>query len=51
MAEVLAEVRAGRFADELGNEERSGYPRLEQARAEARSTLLDETYRRLSDKD
>ena len=47
MAEVLAEVRAGRFADELRNEEASGYARLEKARADARSTLLEQTYRKL----
>ena len=39
MAEVLAEVRQGRFADELRAEEASGYERLEKARAEARETL------------
>ena len=49
MAEVLAEVRAGNFANELRGEEASGYERLEKARAEARSTLLDQTYRRLRD--
>ena len=49
MAEVLAEVRAGRFAAELRQEEASGYPRLEKARADNRRTLLEETYRRLSD--
>jgi ketol-acid reductoisomerase len=48
MTQILAEVRAGRFADELRNEEASGYERLENARAEARSTLLEQTYRRLS---
>jgi ketol-acid reductoisomerase len=48
MAEVLAEVRAGRFADELRNEESSGYRRLERERSEARKTLLEETYRRLN---
>jgi ketol-acid reductoisomerase len=48
MAEVLSEVRAGRFARELGSEEESGYSRLEKARAEARSTLLEMTYRRLT---
>src|SRR3954471_19734897 len=48
MAEVLAEVRAGRFAKELGDEEASGYARLEKARRENRETLLEETYRRLS---
>jgi ketol-acid reductoisomerase len=49
MAEVLAEVRAGRFAEELREEERSRYPRLEQARSEARETLLNETFRKLDD--
>lgn len=49
MAEVLAEVRAGRFAEELREEERSSYPRLEQARSEARETLLNQTFRKLDD--
>jgi ketol-acid reductoisomerase len=49
MAEVLAEVRAGKFAAELSREESDGYPRLEKAREENRRTLLEETYRRLSD--
>ena len=49
MAEVLAEVRAGRFAEELRNEEESGYARLEKARADARSTLIERTYRRLNE--
>jgi ketol-acid reductoisomerase len=49
MAEVLAEVRAGRFADELKSEESSGYARLEQARKAARETQLDETFRTLAD--
>ena len=48
MAEVLTEVRAGRFAEELSNEEASAYERLEKARNEARSTLIEKTYRRLS---
>jgi ketol-acid reductoisomerase len=47
MAEVLNEVRAGRFAAELKQEEATGYPRLEQGRAQNRRTLLEETYRRL----
>jgi ketol-acid reductoisomerase len=47
MAEVLAEVRAGRFADELKNEEATGYRRLEDERGKARSTLLEATYQRL----
>ena len=48
MAEVLAEVRAGRFADQLRQEEMSGYPRLGKSRVDNRETLLEETYRGLS---
>ena len=51
MAEVLAEVRAGRFAEELSREEAEGYPRLERARLDARNTLLEKTRRRLSGED
>jgi ketol-acid reductoisomerase len=51
MAEVLREVREGRFAAELRQEEESGYERLERARSEARQTLLEETFRRLSGED
>jgi ketol-acid reductoisomerase len=49
MTRVLEEVRAGKFAAELRQEESGGYPRLEKARLENRETLLEETYRRLSD--
>ena len=49
MAEVLDEVRQGRFADELTEEESKGYERLESARRKARETLLDQTFRRLRD--
>jgi ketol-acid reductoisomerase len=48
MTEVLAEVRAGRFADELRAEKASGYERLEKARGGARQSLVEETYRKLS---
>ena len=48
MADVLEQVRQGRFADELRQEEADGYERLEKARAEARETLLEATFRRLS---
>jgi len=48
MKEVLAEVRAGRFAQDLRDEEASGYERLQMARDEARKTLLDKTYRELT---
>jgi ketol-acid reductoisomerase len=49
MAQVLAEVRAGRFAQELRQEEADGYPRLEKARSAARETLLERTRRRLGE--
>jgi ketol-acid reductoisomerase len=51
MAEVLAEVRAGRFAEELGSEESSGYARLEKAREADRNSLVERTRRRLSGED
>jgi ketol-acid reductoisomerase len=51
MAQVLAEVRAGRFADELRSEEANGYARLEKARAEARPMLLQKTYEKLRERD
>ena len=44
MAEVLNEVRAGRFARELSAEENSGYARLEKARDQSRTTRLEQTY-------
>jgi ketol-acid reductoisomerase len=48
MADVLAEVREGRFAGELRSEEANGYRRLEEARAKARETALERTFQRLS---
>jgi len=48
MSEVLNEVRQGRFADELRQEEASGYGRLEEARSATHKTLLEETFTRLS---
>ena len=47
MAEVLAEVRAGKFAQQLSQEAESGYPQLEKARRDNRATKLENTYRRL----
>jgi ketol-acid reductoisomerase len=47
MTEILAEVRAGRFAEELRSEEAGGYARLERARSEARETLLEKTFEKL----
>ena len=51
MAEVLAEVRAGRFAKELSDEETSGYARLEKARDDNQKTALEQTRRRLETPD
>ena len=51
MAEVLAEVREGRFAKELSGEEASSYERLEKARVENGTTLLEKTRRHLSEED
>ncbi|MEO8454039.1 MAG: ketol-acid reductoisomerase [Sphingomicrobium sp.] len=51
MVEVLEEVRQGRFAGELRQEEADGYKRLEKARAEGRQSVLNQTFRRLSDAD
>jgi len=48
MAKVLEEVRQGRFARELRQEEASAYERLESARSQARQTLLEETFQRIS---
>jgi ketol-acid reductoisomerase len=47
MAQVLAEVRAGRFAEALRAEEASGYARLERERVEARESEIEKTRRRL----
>jgi ketol-acid reductoisomerase len=51
MAEVLGEVRAGRFASDLKNEKAAGYPRLERARRESRAAPIEESYRRLRGPD
>jgi ketol-acid reductoisomerase len=51
MAEVLEEVRQGRFAGELRQEEASAYARLESARSDARETLLEETFQRIGGAD
>ena len=50
MRKVLAEVRAGRFADALQEEELSGYPRLKAARTEARESLLETVFQDLAEK-
>ncbi|MEO7241075.1 MAG: ketol-acid reductoisomerase, partial [Sphingomicrobium sp.] len=47
MAEMLAKIRAGHFAEQLRQEEADGYPRLEQARAEARALPVEQALRRV----
>jgi len=47
MAEVLAEVRAGKFAQALSNELADGYPRLNNARARARALAVEKARSRL----
>jgi ketol-acid reductoisomerase len=47
MAEVLREIRAGQFAQELIREEADGYPRLEQARADARAQAAERAFKSL----
>jgi ketol-acid reductoisomerase len=49
MREILDEIRAGRFADALRDEEASGYPRLRAAREKARSLAVESARRRLLD--
>jgi len=49
MAEVLAEVRAGKFAQELRQEEASGYARLQKAREEARKDAVERARRNLGE--
>ena len=47
MAGVLAEIRAGKFAQDLTREEADGYPRLEQARDEARALAVERAFKAL----
>jgi ketol-acid reductoisomerase len=49
MREILDEIRAGRFADALRDEEASGYPRLRAAREEARNLNVESARKRLLD--
>ncbi len=47
MQTVLASVKSGEFAQRLRDEARSGYPRLRQARASARSASIEQAFDRL----
>ena len=51
MADILREIREGRFANELTAEESAAYPRLNDARASAREALLERTYQSLKKSD
>ena len=51
MAQVLREVREGKFAAQLQEEEMNAYPLLNDAREESRQTLLDKTFRSLHKND
>lgn len=47
MRALLDRVKSGEFARALRDEARSGYPRLTDARRQARSDLLEQTFRKL----
>jgi ketol-acid reductoisomerase len=47
MRDVLNEVRSGRFAESLRDEAANGYPLLENARAQARSTAVERVFNEL----
>ena len=49
MAECLAEIRAGRFAEALGAEAAAGYPKLVRAREQARSHPIEDAFRSLGE--
>jgi ketol-acid reductoisomerase len=49
MRAILSEVREGRFADLLRDEEASGYPRLRSAREQARQLPVESARRKLLD--
>jgi ketol-acid reductoisomerase len=47
MGEILAEIRAGRFAEDLSSEEANGYPRLKAARADAKALAVERAFNAL----
>ncbi|MEO7563891.1 MAG: ketol-acid reductoisomerase [Sphingomicrobium sp.] len=51
MAQILAEVRAGKFAEALKAEEEGGYSMLGKARAEARERPVEQARRRLEENE
>ncbi|HEX6218649.1 MAG TPA: ketol-acid reductoisomerase [Sphingomicrobium sp.] len=51
MAEILADIRAGKFASALADEQTDGYPLLKRARARARALPVEEARARLESKN
>ena len=47
MADMLAEIRAGRFAEQLTQEEAAGYPRLKAARTAAKALPVERAFNAL----
>ena len=47
MAEVLSDIRSGRFAADLRRERDSGYARLEQSRTDARNRTIESAFEKL----
>ena len=47
MLDVLKSVKSGEFARRLGDEAKSGYPRLRQARSAARERSLERAFEKL----
>ena len=47
MADMLGEIRAGRFAEQLASEEAGGYPRLKAARADAKALAVERAFNAL----
>jgi len=45
---VLGDVRAGRFAEQLRQEEEGGYPLLKAARENARRAPIEQVFRNLA---
>jgi len=45
MADMLEEIRAGRFAEQLSSEEAGGYPRLKAARADAKTLTVERAFK------
>ena len=44
MADILVEIRAGLFAEQLSSEEANGYPRLEAARQDAKALAVERAF-------